>query len=259
MNRSTHSPHTWTNSILSFTSTDSDNDTHSIDFLDLTISISPEYTLEWKLFIKSSHCHSGVHLLTVTVVFTCSLSQWCSLVLSLVYAFWGFVPKARCCQEPVHESQPELMKWKRTTGRNGTDITTIESQQLPRKQKYKRTIKAASKPMNDWNEATMEKNDYIILKLSSTTHCLPGLPNVPADIVQIWWACCVQVGSIVEAEIGSFGAMCTSVSSGCAGSKKEAWSRKANDVQGMWFRHEEWRVLTKNVVYCNLHDHLSCT
>ena len=47
--------------------------------------------------------------------------------------------------------------------------------------------------------------------------------------------------------------MCTSVSSGCAGSKKEAWSRKANDVQGMWFRHEEWRVLTKNVVYCNLH------
>ena len=212
MNRSTHSPHTWTNSILSFTSADSDNDTQyrfpwphhqyqprvyaGVEVVHQVVSLSHCSLSQWcSQWCSLAHCHSGVHsgvhLLTVTVVFTCSLSQWCSFVLSLVYAFWGFVPKARCCQEPVHESQPELMKWKRTTGRNGTDITTnYWEPTTTQKTKIQRTIKAASKPMNDWNEATMEKKYFIILKLSSTTHCLPGLPNVPANIVQIWWACC---------------------------------------------------------------------
>lgn len=45
---------------IKFTVSHSDNDTHSIDFLDLTVTISPEYVLEWQLCIKSSH--SGVHL-----------------------------------------------------------------------------------------------------------------------------------------------------------------------------------------------------
>ncbi|XP_065198337.1 uncharacterized protein LOC135829882 [Sycon ciliatum] len=45
---------------ITFTITHSDNDTRSIDFLDLTLSVSPECTLEWELFVKPSH--SGVHL-----------------------------------------------------------------------------------------------------------------------------------------------------------------------------------------------------
>ena len=129
--------------------------TASFHSLQRTRTTTHTVSIPWPHHQYQPRVYAGVEVVHQVV----SLSQWCSLVFSLVYAFWGFVPKARCCQEPVHESQPELMKWKRTTGRNGTDITTIESQQLPRKQKYKRTIKAASKPMNDWNEATMEKND----------------------------------------------------------------------------------------------------
>ena len=45
---------------IRFTVTHSDNDTQSIDFLDLRIGISQPCMLEWKLFVKPSH--SGVHL-----------------------------------------------------------------------------------------------------------------------------------------------------------------------------------------------------
>lgn len=45
---------------IKFTVTHSDNDTHSIDFLDLTISINSKCVLQWQLFIKLSH--SSVHL-----------------------------------------------------------------------------------------------------------------------------------------------------------------------------------------------------
>ena len=80
------------------------------------------------------------------------VSQWCSLVLSLVFAFGH---KSRCCPEPVHKTQTEFIKWKRATGRNRNDIAIMESQQLPRKRNTKSgqgCIQA-----NDWKEAAMEK------------------------------------------------------------------------------------------------------
>eukprot|EP00117_Sycon_ciliatum_P018350 scpid85640/ scgid16997/ len=45
---------------IRFTVNHSDNATRSIDYLDLTISISAECQLQWELFIKPSP--SGVHL-----------------------------------------------------------------------------------------------------------------------------------------------------------------------------------------------------
>jgi len=46
--------------LIRFTIEHSDNAKRAVDFLDLTISISPQCSLEWELFMKPSH--SGVHL-----------------------------------------------------------------------------------------------------------------------------------------------------------------------------------------------------
>ena len=109
---------------IQFTSTDSDNDTHSIDFLDLTISISPEYSLELKLFIKSSH--GGVHL-----------------------SFLSSLPLSTKCA--VAKNQYTRARQNSSHGRGLQEGTELISQLL-RANNYpeneiQRTIKAASKPM----------------------------------------------------------------------------------------------------------------
>ena len=55
---------------IRFTVATSNNATHSIDYLDLTINISPDCLLEWQLFIKPSH--SGVHLSFLSAVPLCT-------------------------------------------------------------------------------------------------------------------------------------------------------------------------------------------
>ena len=114
--------------------------THSIDFLDLTISLSPKYSLEWKLLINC-----------LTVVFTCPFCRLCLCAQSAP------LPRTNTLEaDRIHQTEGDYRK-ERNWYHNYWEPTTTH------KAKYRE--RPRPHPSQWWKGSAMEKPDQIILKL----------------------------------------------------------------------------------------------